>query len=42
MGRGVVGRGVVCPGGCGARVDGRGLLVRVRGGRGGYEGNLQF
>ena len=32
-----MGRGVR---GCGSRVEGRGLWVRVRGGRGGYEGNL--
>ena len=28
---------VVGRGGCGLRVEGRGLWVRVRGGRGGYE-----
>ena len=35
---GVVGRVVVGRGGCGSRVEGRGLWVRVRGGggRGGY------
>ena len=29
-------------GDCGSRVEGQGLWARVRGGRGGYEENLEY